>query len=237
MLSLGSLGGGVRYAYTTRAGGFSAPPYDALNLSLDVGDDVEAVSRNRKQLLDRLGLPATVWLRARHGADVAVVGEPVASPPEVDAVVTTSTDLGLAALSADCVLAVLADARAGVIAAVHCGRPGLLAGTVEAAVRSMRAAGGVAISAAVGPSICGSCYELPRAVADEVAAAVPAAAARSRGGRPAIDVAAGVMAQLAQLDVDVVRRVGGCTREDPALYSYRRDRVTGRQAAIVWRTP
>jgi copper oxidase (laccase) domain-containing protein len=41
---------------------------------------------------------------------------------------------------------------------------------------------------------------------------------------------------LAELGVDVVRRVGGCTREDPALFSYRRDRVTGRQAVIVWRT-
>jgi polyphenol oxidase len=236
VLSLGSLGGGVRYAYTTRAGGFSAPPYDTLNLSLDVGDDAEAVGRNRKQLLDRLGVPAAVWLRARHGSDVAVVAEPAASPPEVDAVVTASTDLGLAALSADCALVVLADARAGVIAAVHCGRPGLLVGTLGAAVASMRAIGGVAIRAAVGPSICGSCYELPQAVAQEVVAAVPAAAARSRAGRPAVDVAAGVAAQLAELGVDVVRRVGGCTREDPALFSYRRDRVTGRQAVIVWRT-
>lgn len=236
MLCLGSLGGAVRYAYTTRVGGFSAAPYDTLNLSYDVGDDADVVTRNRKQLLDRVGIPAAVWLRARHAADVAVVSEPAGPPPEVDAIVTRSADVGLAALAADCALVVLADPRADVIAVVHCGRPGLLAGTLHAAVASMRGAGAATISAAVGPAICGACYELPQVVADEVAAAVPAAAARSRSGGPAVDVGAGVVAQLAALDVDVVRHVGGCTREDPALFSYRRDGRTGRQGAIVWRT-
>jgi copper oxidase (laccase) domain-containing protein len=31
-----------------------------------------------------------------------------------------------------------------------------------------------------------------------------------------------------------VVRSDACTVEDPSLYSYRRDRTTGRQAGLVW---
>ena len=234
MLSLGSLGAGVRYAYTTRAGGTSSPPYDGLNLSLHVGDDPAVVAANRREVLDRLKIGAAVWLQARHGADVAVVDRAVPDP-QVDVLITCRPGLGIAALSADCALISLADPVGGPVGIVHCGRPGLLAGTVPAAVAVMREQGAAEIVAAIGPAVCGACYPVPQAMADEVVAAVPAAAAQTPDGRPALDVAAGVAAQLEAAGVAVVRRVGGCTREDPMLYSYRRDRVTGRLGAVIWR--
>jgi YfiH family protein len=238
VFSLGSLGGGVRYAFTSRAGGHSEPPYDSLNLSFGVGDDPIAVERNRKLVLERLGVPDAVWLRARHGSGVIEVGGDDAgerpTPPEVDALVTRVPRLAVASLSADCLLVALADPRAGVVATAHCGRPGLTAGIVAATVAAMRDAGATEIRAALGPSVCGACYEVPQAMADDVCAVVPAARARSSAGTPALDIAAGVAAQLAEQDVEIVRRVSGCTREDPSLYSYRRDSVTGRQAAVVW---
>jgi purine-nucleoside/S-methyl-5'-thioadenosine phosphorylase / adenosine deaminase len=237
VLALGSLGRGVRYAFTTRPGGVSSAPYDELNLSLAVGDDPTAVARNRAKLLDRVRLRQAVWLTAAHAAEVAVVdADSGGTSPEVDATVTRATDLGLASLSADCALIVLADSAEGVIATAHCGRPGLVAGVVRASVSAMRACGAKQIRAVVGPAICGWCYEVPAVMADEVAAVVPAAAARSRAGTAALDIAAGVAAQLDVLDVDVVRRVGGCTFEDQRLFSYRRDHVTGRSAALVWRS-
>jgi YfiH family protein len=237
VLSLGSLGGGVRFAFTTRAGGVSAPPFDALNLSPDVGDDAAAVATNRQWLLDRLGVRDAVWLKARHEAEVAVLASPVATAPAVDAMVTAKPGLALAALSADCALVVLADLAAGVVGVAHCGRPGLTAGVVASVSAAMRDCGAVSIRAALGPSICAACYPVPRPMADDVWSAVPSSEARSRDGEPAIDIAAGVTAQLAAEGIEVVRRVGGCTREDPSLFSYRRDRVTGRMGALVWRAP
>jgi len=59
-----------------------------------------------------------------------------------------------------------------------------------------------------------------------------ASAARSWTGTPAIDVAAGVVEQLAAADV-AVQWIPGCTRESGDLYSYRRDGRTGRFAGIV----
>jgi polyphenol oxidase len=235
VLSLGSLGDGVRYAFTSRRDGYSAAPFDALNLSPDVGDDPVAVERNRDAVLRRLALAHAVWLRAQHGRDVGVVSV-AGGNPEVDALVTTTPGLAVAALSADCALVVLADGAAGVVAVVHCGRPGLVAGTLASAVEVMRAEGGREIRAAVGPTICGSCYEVPDDMAAQVASVVPSALSTARTGNAGLDIRSGVVEQLGRAGVQVVRQVGGCTLEDPSCFSYRRDRLTGRMAALVWAT-
>ena len=234
MVWLGALGGDVRFAFTNRYGGVSAPPFDELNLSFDVGDDAGAVARNRSGLLERLDVAGASWLRAQHGRDVQVTAEP-STALQGDGLVTTAAGLGLAALSADCALVVLADPAAGVIGCLHCGRQGLVAGVVDAVVAVMRDQGARSIRAAIGPTICGSCYEVPADMAASVVAAVPAAAARSRNGTPSLDLRAGVLEQLTSARVRTVRLVGGCTLEDPATFSYRRDHVTGRMGALVWR--
>jgi purine-nucleoside/S-methyl-5'-thioadenosine phosphorylase / adenosine deaminase len=245
VLWLGSLGGGVRFAYTSRLGGFSPAPYDTLNLSFNVGDDPVAVERNRRDVLGRVGVPRAAWLQAQHGAVVQVVdgaGEPDSpgggrdAGHPVDGLVTSATDLALGALSADCALVVLADPATGLVGALHCGRPGLVAGAVDSMVATMRDEGAEAIRAAVGPTVCGSCYEVPADMAAAVLAVVPAAFSQARGGGPALDIRAGVIAQLRHAGVRVVRLVGGCTREDPTTFSYRRDKVTGRMGALIWRS-
>jgi YfiH family protein len=237
VLWLGSLGGDVRFAFTSRLGGFSAAPYDSLNLSFNVGDDPDVVGRNRRDVLERLRVPRAAWLQAQHGALVQVVdgAHEHDAGHLADGLVTTATELALGALSADCALVVLADPAAGVVGSLHCGRPGLLAGAVEAIVATMRENGAQVIRAAVGPTVCGSCYEVPADMAAAVVAAVPAAFSRARGGGSALDVRAGVIDQLRHAGVRVVRLVGGCTREDPTTFSYRRDKVTGRMGALIWR--
>jgi YfiH family protein len=237
VLWLGSLGGDVRFAFTSRLGGFSAAPYDSLNLSFNVGDDPDVVGRNRRAVLERLGVPHASWLQAQHGAVVQVVdgAHEHGAGYAADGLVTTATDLALGALSADCALVVLADPSAGLVGSLHCGRPGLLAGVVDAMVATMRENGAHAIRAAIGPTVCGSCYAVPAEMAAAVVAAVPAAFSRARGGGSALDVRAGVIDQLRHAGVRVVRLVGGCTREDPTTFSYRRDKVTGRMGALIWR--
>jgi YfiH family protein len=237
VLWLGSLGGDVRFAFTSRLGGFSAAPYDSLNLSFNVGDDAAVVRRNRRDVLERLGVPRAAWLQAQHGALVQVVdgASEQETGYEVDGLVTAATGVALGALSADCALVVFADPTAGLVGSLHCGRPGLLAGAVDAIVSAMRENGAQQIRAAVGPTVCGSCYEVPAEMAAAVVAVVPAASSRARSGGPGLDVRAGVIDQLRHAGVRVVRLVGGCTREDPTTFSYRRDKVTGRMGALIWR--
>lgn len=232
MLSLGSLGGDVRFAFTSRLGGESAPPFDGLNLSTDVGDDVAIVEHNRHAVLDRVAVDRAVWLHAQHGRVVDRVTGPH-GVHEADGLVSATPGLALAALSADCALVVLADPTVGVVGCVHCGRAGLVAGIVDSVVAAMRDLGATSIRAAVGPTICGTCYQVPAELAAAVVAVVPAARSRSHDGA-ALDVRAGVLSQLTRAGVAVVRLVGGCTLEDPSCFSYRRDPRTGRMAALVW---
>ncbi|MFD5425729.1 peptidoglycan editing factor PgeF [Streptomyces sp. NPDC127084] len=237
---------GAHFAFTDRWGGVSAAPYEELNLGGAVGDDPAAVRTNRELAAKALGLEPghVVWMNQVHGRDVAVVDGPWAiagaAPsgdiPAVDAVVTARRGLALAVLTADCTPVLLADPVAGVAGAAHAGRPGLVAGVVPAAVAAMIELGATPdrIVARTGPAVCGKCYEVPEAMRAEVAAVVPEAWARTSWGTPAVDVTAGVHAQLAALGVRDRQASPVCTRESGDHYSYRRDRTTGRLAGYVW---
>ncbi|WP_432562785.1 peptidoglycan editing factor PgeF [Kineococcus sp. SYSU DK003] len=225
---------GVRGGFTTRTttGPASRGPYAGLNLGDHVGDDPALVAAHRDALRRSVGADALVVPQQVHGADVVEVVSPPARPPVADALFTRVPGIALGVVVADCVPVLLADADAGLVGVAHAGRPGLVAGVVPALVAALRAAGATGLRAALGPSICGGCYEVPQQMSDDVAVRVPAARAATRWGTPAVDVPAGVLAQLADLGVPA-RRVDRCTAEHDDLYSYRRDGTTGRSGAVV----
>ncbi|MEH0543773.1 peptidoglycan editing factor PgeF [Streptomyces sp. B21-105] len=231
---------GAHFAFTDRWGGVSAVPYEQLNLGGAVGDEPDAVLANRELAATSLDLdPArVVWMNQVHGADVAEVDGPWTTRPvpEVDGLVTATRGLALAVLTADCVPVLLADPVAGVVAAAHAGRPGMVRGIVPAAVDAMTSLGAdpARIVARTGPAVCGRCYEVPEAMRAEVAAVEPAAHAETGWGTPAVDVSAGVHAQLDRLGVRDRAQSSVCTKESKDHFSYRRDRTTGRLAGYVW---
>ncbi|KUM97958.1 laccase [Streptomyces cellostaticus] len=231
---------GAHFAFTDRWGGVSAAPYEELNLGGGVGDEPGSVRANRELVAKSLGLDpgSVVWMNQVHGADAVVVDEPWGDRPvpQVDAIVTARRGLALAVLTADCVPVLLADPVAGVVAAAHAGRPGMVRGVVPAAVRAMTELGAEPdrIVARTGPAVCGRCYEVPEDMRAEVAAVEPAAHAETSWGTPAVDVSAGVQAQLDRLGVRDREHSPVCTLESGDHFSYRRDRTTGRLAAYVW---
>ncbi|MFI5704419.1 peptidoglycan editing factor PgeF [Streptomyces xanthochromogenes] len=231
---------GAHFAFTDRWGGVSAVPYEELNLGGAVGDDPASVRTNRELAAGKLGLdPArVVWMNQVHGREVAVVDGPFApgDPAAVDAVVTGRRGTALAVLTADCTPVLLADPVAGIAGAAHAGRPGMVAGVVPAAVEAMVSLGAdpARIVARTGPAVCGRCYEVPEPMRAEVAEAEPAAWSETSWGTPAVDVTAGVHAQLAALGVTDIEASPVCTLESLDHFSYRRDRTTGRLAGYVW---
>src|ERR1700755_2358025 len=123
----------IRRVSTTRAGGASLPPFDTFNMGDHVGDDPAAVAANRARLAKAIGLGAdgVVWMNQVHGDRVVSVDGPQRTAvDETDGLVTTNPRLALAVVTADCVPLLMADARAGVIAAVHAGRVGAQNGVV-----------------------------------------------------------------------------------------------------------
>ena len=216
---------GVSAAFTDTGAG---------NLALHVGDDPAAVRERRSRLEESISAaPGSLrFMNQVHGNTVAIMdaGSPA---PEADAMV--SRGLPLAVMVADCIPVLLAgeSGNGPVLAAVHAGRPGIANGVLPAAVDSMKSLGAARIRAWLGPSICGSCYEVPDALRAEVSALVPATRSTTAWGTPALDLPAGARAQLEAAGVQV-EYAGGCTLETDSLYSYRRDRNTGRFAGLVW---
>ena len=229
----------IRRVTTTRAGGVSVPPFDTFNLGDHVGDDPAAVAANRKRLAGAIGLgdDRIVWMNQVHGDRVAVVDGPAESAIEnTDGLVTTTPRLALAVVTADCVPVLMADARAGVAAAVHAGRVGAQQGVVVRALEAMLAAGARTedVSVLLGPAVSGRNYEVPAAMAEEVEAALPGSRTTTSRGTPGLDLRAGIARQLKGLGVTAVDIDPRCTVADPLLFSHRRDAPTGRLASLVW---
>lgn len=229
----------IRRVVTTRHGGVSVPPYASFNLGEHVGDRPEAVAANRERLAAGIGLPVhrLVWMEQVHGRTVTVVDGPQLQPvPATDALVTAEPRLAVVVLVADCVPMLLADPVAKVVAAVHAGRVGARAGVLPATLEAMQRLGAriEEVEVLLGPSACGQCYEVPDQMQADVEARLPGSACRTRQGTAGLDLRAGLWRQLAAAGVARVGVDPRCTIEDPALYSYRRDGVTGRLAALTW---
>jgi YfiH family protein len=130
----------------------------------------------------------------------------------------------------------LADARAGVVAAVHAGRVGARDGVVARAVEAMLAVGAREpdISVLLGPAVSGRNYEVPAAMAVEVEAALPGSRTTTSTGTPGLDLRAGIACQLKTLGVNAIDVDPRCTVDEVSLFSHRRGAPTGRLASVVW---
>ena len=242
----------VAALFTTRRGGASTAQWgDAqgcggLNLGAHCGDLAERVALNRQRLADHVGRPVR-WLNQVHGTRVLAVaggGEPDAVELDAfepaDAHVSTTADVALGVLVADCLPVLLADRNGSVIGAAHAGWRGLSAGVLENTVAAMRALMPDAeLLAWLGPCIGPTAFEVGQDVLDAFVRGDPGAAALFRAGaRPGkwwADLAGLAGRRLERLGVGSVTTAAHCTvgnRDD--FWSYRRDGVCGRMAAVIW---
>ena len=181
---------GAEAAVAARSGGVSSGPYDSLNLSFSVGDDPAHVRENRRRLATSFGagLDDFVFAGQVHGARVRVVGAADRGSgafclddviADTDALVTSSPEVVLAILTADCVPIVLHDPVARVLACVHAGWRGTVAGVAPAAVAAMQALGSRPgdVIAGVGPAIAAARYQVGPDVYQGITQAFGSAAA------------------------------------------------------------
>ena len=214
--------------FTNRTGGVSLGAYSSLNLGDHVGDDPLSVRQNRKSLHSQFG--AVQFMNQVHEDRIVIVEEASDQISEADALITGISGVAIAVMVADCIPLILTSKE--VVAAVHVGRKGLLNEIARKTIRTMEEMGAGAITAHIGPAICGACYEVSEDLFNEVTALHPAAASKTKKGTPALDLFAGLSAVLVDEGVDIKSRFD-CTVENLNLFSYRRDGVTGRQAGIV----
>ncbi|MFM2136943.1 MAG: hypothetical protein RLY81_92 [Actinomycetota bacterium] len=210
--------------FTDRRGGESLGVYESLNLALHVGDDPSTVAGNRAVIGD------AQFMNQVHGDSVLVVDSVDAQTPTCDGLITTKPNLQLAVMVADCIPLLLVSKEA--VGAIHVGRAGLVNRIALKAIQVMRTAGAIDIHAILGPSICGSCYEVPFEMQQEVMQEHPRAFATTRKGTPALDLPKALIADLVSVGVSYEASTI-CTFEDELYFSHRRQNPTGRFAGIV----
>ena len=239
---------GVAAAMSQRAGGVSTGPWASLNLGLPVGDEAAAVAENRQRFCTALAA-RPVWLRQVHGTQVLRLLPDTDSTPTTpaDAAWTTERNLACTVQAADCmpVLMALRDGRA--VAAAHAGWRGLAGGVLQATLHALCAGTGsqpADVQVWLGPCIGPRQFEVGDDVLRAFAAEPATPDPRRFVYRPRLDGTPRWLANLPQLATDCLQAAGvqvitnasACTVEDAsAFFSFRRDGVTGRMAAAVWR--
>jgi YfiH family protein len=227
----------VRSLITTRNGGVSTGAHASFNPGLRAGDDPVAVHANRAQLRGLLPQDPA-WLKQVHGAQV-VLADGLDEATEADACYTHNTGTVCAVMVADCMPILLCDARGSAVGVAHAGWRGLSAGVVENTIDAM----GVPASelmAYLGPAIGPAAFEVGADVRDafiEADSAAGAAFTPLRDNKWLADLFLLARQRLARKGVQQIYGGGLCTYNDPArFYSYRRDKTTGRMAALIWLT-
>jgi polyphenol oxidase len=231
----------VKALTTTRSPGNSLPPFEKNNLGTHVGDNLEHVLANRRELITSLNLPnEPQWLVQTHSNYCVDLDEEITA--HADAAITRQPNQVLTIMTADCLPIMLCNNKGTEIAAIHAGWRGLVNGIIENSITKLKSSP-TDMMAWIGPSVCQACYE----VGDEVRRTVLTQYAftekcftpstHSTQANPKWQANLPLLAEkiLKKLAIKAVYQSNMCTFEQEAyFYSYRRSPQTGRIATLIW---
>ncbi|MEO9968632.1 MAG: peptidoglycan editing factor PgeF [Hyphomonadaceae bacterium] len=237
----------VSHGFFGAQGGVSTGLYTSLNAGAGSNDTPEAVAENRARIAAAIGADEPDHLLSchqHHSADVVHITAPFTDRPKADAMVTKSSGLALAIMTADCVPVLFADAAAGVIGAAHSGWKGAIADICEATLEAMEALGAdrSSIAAGIGPCIGQASYEVGPEFRETFLthrAASERFFVQGNADRFQFDIQSFVRAQLVRAGVSRIDVVAHdtCALEDRYFSNRRRNRQGlpdyGRNASVI----
>ncbi len=219
----------IIYHFTTSHGGFSKEPYKSLNLSDYVGDDEDLVLKNIEQVKSNIGIEKMCFMKQIHGDTVKIVNDDT-KKYTCDAIITNQKNLALCVLVADCIPVLLYDEKNHIIAAIHVGRAGVFKEIVKKTIFKMNQcfnSNPQNITAFIGNCIHQCCYEIKGDILKDTEIKYPSFVKNSH-----LDIHGILNEQLKNLGVNIVDE-GKCTSCNHEFFSYRRDKITGRNAGII----
>jgi YfiH family protein len=252
---------GFTNGFSTRVGGTSPMPEDALNLAGFNEDTAENILENRRRFLKLFGGDETKWTLAGcwqvHGADVRQIESLAdAKPAEdargdtvyCDALVSNVRGVMVGVKTADCVPLLIGDPKTGAFAAVHAGWRGTFAGVVFHAIERLMKAYNTKpqdLRVAIGPAAAACCYEVGSEIIDGFQEHFPDADSLftpTREGHARLDLLKANHNQLtsAGVDPDRIHTAPLCTMDNTDLFfSYRREKnvlgKVGRLMSVIGR--
>jgi YfiH family protein len=238
----------IRHGFFTRQGGVSSGIYGSLNCGPGSGDTAENVHQNRALVAETLGVSPDrlLTLCQVHSPTAVVADKPwERTPPDADAIVTSTPGLAIGILTADCAPVLFCDPEARVVAAAHAGWRGALSGVVDATVDAMEELGAkrAKIVAVIGPAISQKAYEVGADYVERFLAEEPESGSffitDEGSGEPHFDLPGFVWDRLSRAGVGTIADLGLCTYcDETRLFSYRRsqhhgERDYGRQISAI----
>jgi YfiH family protein len=242
----------IQAVFTTRAGGHSRPPFDALNLGDHVGDLPVDVASNRATFQNALAAKP-VFVSQVHGLDVVELSHSTPDAEVADASLTSQTQLACTIMVADCLPVLLTNKAGTRVAAAHAGWRSLAGGSgrgiLELVFKAFSHAGqaGCVVPASeiiawLGPCIGPERFEVGPDVRDAFVKNSPQAQALFTPHAPGkwlANLPGLARMRLAALGITEVYGNDGsrdwCTVSQPSrFFSHRRDGVSGRMAACIW---
>ncbi|WP_319557665.1 peptidoglycan editing factor PgeF [Thiomicrorhabdus sp.] len=230
----------VKALCTTRQGGASVEPYHSWNLAGHVGDDAEAVKRNRKLLKEVVELPQEpFWMDQQH-TDVCIQlpydGEKV---PVADAAWSNRPEQLCTVMTADCLPILLCDLLGTKVAAVHAGWRGVHQRIIDKSVREAGFESDQFI-AWIGPAIHQKYFEVGEDVYQAFCDLDPNNAVYFKvselsANKYFADLIGIAKQQLFESGCKAIYGGDMCSYADKKrFFSYRRDGQSGRMASIIW---
>jgi polyphenol oxidase len=238
---------GLTHGFLGRRGGVSSGIFLGLNVGLGSTDSKSAVAENRGRAVAAV-LPGAklATLHQVHSSIALPVTTPFADAarPRADALVTNRPGLLLGILTADCGPVLLADAKAGIVAAAHAGWKGALKGITDSAIAEMVKLGAdrSEIVAAIGPCIARISYEVDDGFARRFEENDPENErffAPGREGHHQFDLEGYLVHRLAAAGINRIEALGLDTYADPdRFFSFRRtthkgEPDYGRQISLI----
>ena len=237
----------VGAAISLRNGGVSEKPYRSNNIGLHVGDDPIRVDKNRNSLKSYLNLKNTpIWLDQVHGTEI-IYAPDAKTKQRADGSFSDVTGIVCVVMTADCLPILICNKAGTEVAAVHAGWRGLCNGVVRNALEYFSGSNSDLL-VYLGPAIGASVYEVgPEVLAQfrsmaqsdnhskHITAAFTYSSADSQSDRLNCNLYSLAIAELSACGVNQIYGGDYCTFSEPdRFYSYRRDGVTGRHAALIW---
>lgn len=228
----------IRHGIFTRGGGYSRPPYHGLNASFGVGDLYEHVEENRRLVSRSMGENKLCSVKQVHGTEILIIDQPQTIDgehrPIADAVVTNIPGKNLLITVADCQAVLLFDPVQKVIANIHSGWRGSIDKIIGKTIDTMEThfhTSPAHIVAGIGPSLGPCCAEFINYKTE-----IPHHLWKFKKDRDHFDFWEISLNQLQDAGVSPrnIEISGICTKcRTDIFYSYRKEGVTGRFAAVI----
>ncbi len=222
---------GARCVFFDREGGVSPKPFDSLNVSITVGDTLENVTKNMEIVKKQLNVNKIAILNQIHSDNIIEYDGTIS---DADGFFTTQKGVFLGIKFADCCPVVFMDIKKKIIASVHSGWRGAFLNISKKMLSLLYSFGSKNedIIVTLGPHICKNCYEIK----DDVASKFESRFVIKKDNKQFLSLSDAIISSLIEggLKIKNINDMHICTYENKNFFSYRRDRLSGRNIGGIF---